>query len=126
VENLPRIMRHLDSVKGTGGNRSHWVAKAPLGLSVEWDAEVHNQRPNELIAWRSLEGSQVDTAGSVHFRRTPGGRGTEIQVVLKYDPPGGKVGAGLARLLGESPEQQIEEDLRRFKQLMETGERPAD
>jgi uncharacterized membrane protein len=121
-ENLPRFMKHLESVKVTGGDRSHWVAKGPAGTSVEWDAEVYNEKENELIAWRSLEGSQVDNAGSVHFEPAAGGRGTIVRVVLKYDPPAGKLGAAVARLFGESPAQQIDEDLRRFKQLMETGE----
>jgi uncharacterized membrane protein len=121
-ENLPRFMNHLESVKSTGGNRSHWVAKAPAGTTVEWDAEVYNEKENELIAWRSLEGSQVDNAGSVRFEPATGGRGTNVRVSLKYDPPGGIIGAGIARLFGENPEQQIDEDLRRFKQLMETGE----
>jgi uncharacterized membrane protein len=117
--NLPRIMKHLRSVTTTAGNRSHWVAEAPLGISVEWDAEIINERPNEMIAWRSLEGSNVDSAGSVHFTRAPGG-GTDVRVVLKYAPPAGRFGAAVASLFGESPEQQIEEDLRRFKQMMET------
>jgi uncharacterized membrane protein len=121
-ENLPRVMAHLETVKVIDDNRSHWVAKAPLGTSVEWDAVIHNERENELIAWRSLEGSAVDTAGSVHFRRAPGGRGTEVRVSLKYNPPAGKVGAAIAKLLGEDPAQEIQEDLRRFKQLMEAGE----
>lgn len=121
-QNLPRFMRHLKSVEDHGGGRSHWVARGPMGSSVEWDAELHNERENELIAWRSLEGSEVDTAGSVHFTRAPGGRGTEVRVVLKYNPPAGKFGAAVARLFGEAPEQQIAEDLRCFKQLMEAGE----
>jgi uncharacterized membrane protein len=106
----------------TGEGRSHWVAKAPAGTTVEWDAEVYNEKENEMIAWRSLEGSQVDNAGSVHFTPAPGGRGTQVRVVLKYDPPAGVIGAAVARLFGESPAQQIDEDLRRFKQLMEAGE----
>jgi uncharacterized membrane protein len=118
--NLPNFMSHLESVNVIDGRRSHWKAKAPLGMSVEWVAEVHTARPNELIAWRSLPGSEVDTAGSVHFR--PLGRGTLIRVVLKYDPPAGKVGAAVARWLGKSPEQQIENDLNEFKRLMEAGE----
>ena len=121
-ENRPRFMNHLESVHVTGGNRSHWVAKAPAGTTVEWDAEVYNEKENELIAWRSLEGADVDNAGSVRFERAPGGRGTVVRVVLKYDPPGGVIGAAVARLFGENPEQQVDEDLRRFKQLMETGE----
>lgn len=123
-ENLAQFMEHLESVK-TEGNRSHWVAKAPLGMTVEWDAEVYNETPGEMIAWRSLEGSEVDTAGSVHFKPAPGGRGTEVTVNLKYNPPGGKIGAAAAKLFGEEPSQQISEDLRRFKRIMETGEVPT-
>jgi uncharacterized membrane protein len=121
-ENLPRIMSHLESVRVTGEGKSHWVAKAPAGTTVEWDAEVYNEKENELIAWRSLEGADVDNAGSVRFQAAPGGRGTEVRVVVKYDPPAGKLGAAIAKLFGEEPEQQIREDLRRFKQFMETGE----
>jgi uncharacterized membrane protein len=121
-ENLPRFMNHLEEVRVTSDTRSHWVAKGPAGSSVEWDAEIYNEKENEMIAWRSLEGSQVDNAGSVHFERAADGRGTVVRVVLKYDPPAGKLGAAVARLFGESPAQQIDEDLRRFKQLIETGE----
>ena len=121
-ENLPRFMNHLETVQVKDEKRSHWVAKAPAGTTVEWDAEIYNDKENEMIAWRSLEGSDVDNAGSVHFQRAPGGRGTEVRVVLKYDPPGGVVGATIAKLFGEEPGQQISEDLRRFKQVMETGE----
>jgi uncharacterized membrane protein len=124
-ENLPRVMSHLQSVQVTGDNRSHWVAKGPAGTNVEWDAEVYNERENEFIAWRSLEGADVDNAGSVHFRPAPAGRGTDLRVVLKYDPPAGVIGAAIAKLFGEEPEQQIEEDLRRFKSMMETGEVPT-
>jgi uncharacterized membrane protein len=124
-ENLPRFMNHLQEVRVTGDGRSHWVAKGPAGTSVEWDAESYNLKENELIAWRSLEGSQVDNAGSVHFNPAPGGSGTEVRVVLKYDPPAGVLGSWVAKLFGEAPEQQVEEDLRRFKQLMETGETPT-
>lgn len=121
-ENLPRFMNHLESVRVTSEKNSHWVAKAPAGTSVEWDAEVYNEKENELIAWRTLEGADVPSAGSVHFEPAAGGRGTIVRVILKYDPPGGAIGAAIARLFGENPEQQISEDLRRFKQLMETGE----
>lgn len=124
-DNLPRFMNHLESVTMQGATRSHWVVKAPAGTSVEWDAEVYNEKEGELIAWRSLEGADVDNAGSVHFTAAPGGGGTEVRVVLKYDPPGGVVGANLAKLFGEEPSQQIREDLRRFKQLMETGSAQA-
>ena len=119
-ENLPRFMNHLESVKRFGGNRSHWVAKAPGGRTVEWDAEVYNEKEGEMIAWRTLEGSQVASAGSVHFE--PAGEdATNVRVNLKYDPPGGKLGSLVARLFGENPQRQIEEDLARFKEIMEAG-----
>jgi uncharacterized membrane protein len=119
-ENLPRFMNHLESVTTTPGGRSHWVARAPAGTTVEWDAEVYNEKENELIAWRSLDGADVDNAGSVRFEPAAGGS-TTVRVTLRYDPPGGALGAAVARLFGENPEQQIEEDLNRFKQVMETG-----
>ncbi|HEX8199891.1 MAG TPA: SRPBCC family protein [Isosphaeraceae bacterium] len=124
-ENLPRFMNHLKAVTVTGGDRSHWVAEAPLGQAVEWDAEIHNERPHELIAWRSLEGSQVQTAGSVHFVPAPGGRGTEVRVNLKYNPPAGQLGIAIAKLFGTAADQQVRDDLRRLKQIMETGEIPT-
>ena len=124
-QNLPRFMNHLESVSDLGGGRSHWVAKAPAGKTVEWDAEVYNEKENELIAWRSLEGADVDNAGSVRFEPAPEGRGTIVRVTLKYDPPAGKLGSLVAKLWGEEPSQQIEEDLRRFKQVMEAGEIPT-
>ena len=117
-ENLPRFMNHLESVKRFGGNRSHWVAKAPGGTTVEWDAEVYNEKEGEMIAWRTLEGSQVASAGSVHFEPA-GDDATNVRVNLKYDPPGGKLGSLVARLFGENPQRQIEEDLARFKEIME-------
>lgn len=121
-ENLPRFMNHLESVQVAGEGRSHWKAKAPLGTTVEWDAEVIEDRPNELIAWRSVAGADVDNAGSVRFVRAPAGRGTEIHVELRYDPPGGAIGATIAKLFGEEPNQQVMDDLRAFKQVMEIGE----
>ncbi|HYY55860.1 MAG TPA: SRPBCC family protein [Pyrinomonadaceae bacterium] len=124
-ENLPRFMNHLESVTTAGEGRSHWVARAPAGTTVEWDAEVYNEKEGELIAWRSLDGADVDNAGSVRFEPATGGRGTTVRVTLRYDPPGGALGAAFAKLFGENPEQQIEEDLRRFKQVMETGETPT-
>jgi uncharacterized membrane protein len=123
-ENLPRVMSHLESVDDMG-DRSHWVAKGPAGTRVEWDAEVFNEKENELIAWRSLDGADVDNAGSVHFKPAPAGRGTELRIVLKYDAPAGIVGTVIAKLFGEEPSQQIDEDLRRFKSLMEAGEMPS-
>lgn len=124
-ENLPRFMNHLESVKVNDDRHSHWVAKAPLGTTVEWDAEIINEKENELIAWRSLEGADVNNAGSVRFQPARGGRGTEVKVSLEYDPPAGVLGAAVAKLFGEEPNQQVEDDLRRFKQLMETGTIPT-
>jgi uncharacterized membrane protein len=124
-DNLPKFMQHLESVSPRAGDRTHWVARAPFGRFVEWDAEIINDKPGELIAWRSLPGADVDNAGSVSFRRGPEGRGTEVHVALSYQPPFGRLGAVLAKLLGEEPSQQIEADMRHFKQLMETGEIPT-
>jgi len=121
-ENLPNIMHHLESVQVRGEGRSHWVAKAPAGTSVEWDAEMTEDRPNEYIAWRSLEGSDVDNSGSVRFEPAPGNRGTIVKVEINYTPPGGALGSLVAKLFGEEPGQQAQESLRTFKQLMETGE----
>ena len=121
-ENLPRFMRHLESVQVTGDGRSHWKAKAPAKQTVEWDAAVIDDRPNELIAWRSLDGADIDNSGSVRFTPATGGRGTVVTVELEYDAPGGKAGALVAKLFGEEPDQQVYDDLRAFKQVMELGE----
>ena len=115
-------MEHLESVTVIDATRSHWIARAPVGQRVEWDAEIHNEIPDELIAWRSLPGSEIANAGSVHF--TPAGGGTEVRVVLSYEPPAGRLGDAVARLFGEAPAQQVQDDLRRFKQVMEAGEVP--
>jgi uncharacterized membrane protein len=120
--NLPRFMKHLESVQTTGDKTSHWVAKAPAGTTVEWDAEIINEREGELIAWRSLPGSEIENAGSVRFQPAPGARGTMVKVSMIYNPPAGKIGAAIAKLFGEEPALQIHEDLRRFKMLMEAGE----
>jgi uncharacterized membrane protein len=124
LSNLPSVMRHLVSVEEREQNRSHWVARGPAG-NVEWDAEILVDRPNEMISWRSCENSTVATAGSVHFQPAPGNRGTEIRVVLSYDPPGGKVGAAIAWLTASDPKAEIREDLRNFKRVMETGSLPT-
>jgi uncharacterized membrane protein len=121
-ENLPRFMAHLVDVDTTTDGRSRWIAKGPLGLQVEWEAELVTDTPNRVIAWKSLDGADVDTAGSVRFTELPHGQGTEVRVELKYDPPAGKLGSAVARLFGENPDRQVREDLRRFKQIMETGE----
>lgn len=124
--NLPRFMKHLRGVTVVDDKRSKWVAKGPAGKDVAWDAEVINEVPNELIAWRSLAGADVDNAGSVRFVDAPGeGRGTEVRVVLDYIPPAGLLGKWVAMAFGEAPETSVKEDLRRFKQLMEAGEIPT-
>ena len=122
VQNLPRVMSHIESVQVTGDTTSHWVAKGPAGSKVEWDAEIIDDRPNELIAWRSLDGADVGHSGSVRFERAPGGRGTIVRVEMQYKPPGGHIGVFVAKLFGEDPELQLKDDLRRFKQVMEIGE----
>ena len=122
-ENLPRFMDHLESVTVIDETRSHWVAKAPAGSRVEWDAVIHNEIEGQLIAWRSLPGADINNAGSVHFSPVAGDpRQTEVRVVLSYEPPAGKVGAVVAKLLGEEPSGQVADDLRRFKQVMEASE----
>ncbi|MGH9834964.1 MAG: SRPBCC family protein [Blastocatellia bacterium] len=123
-ENLPQIMNHLAEVRVISPARSHWVAKAPAGITVEWDAEITNDAQNELIAWRSLEGSEVPNAGSVRFLYFAEGE-TEVRVALEYNPPGGRLGAWIAGLLGEDPEHQITDDLARFKLMMEIETKPA-
>ncbi|MEH2221878.1 SRPBCC family protein [Nostoc sp.] len=121
-ENLPTFMKHLKSVKVQNEKRSHWIANAPLGNSVEWDADILEDRENEFISWASVEGADVDNSGFVRFKKAPGDRGTEVKVVLEYNPPGGALAATVAKLFGEEPEQQIGDELRRFKMLMEAGE----
>jgi uncharacterized membrane protein len=123
-EKFPRFMGHLESVEVTGDRRSHWRARGPAGLRFSWDAEIVEDRPDELISWRSLPGGGVQNSGTVSFRRAPGARGTEVRVALEYQPPAGELGRSIAWLFGEEPEQQVHDDLRRFKQLMETGEIP--
>jgi len=125
LENLPRFMTHLASVREVSNTRSTWVAREPLGIRVQWEAEIINQRGPEVIAWRSLPGSDVQTAGSVHFTPARFGRGTEVRVNMKYDFPGGSIGSALARLFGQHPDDQVREDLERFKQLVEAGEVPT-
>jgi uncharacterized membrane protein len=121
LENLPRFMEHLEEVRVTDRLHSRWSAKGPLGVTVQWDAEIINDIPPTLLSWKSVGQSDVVSAGSVRFRPS-GEQATEVRVKLQYDPPAGKVGATVAWLLGEDPQRQIAEDLRRFKQLLETGE----
>lgn len=122
LENLPRFMKHLESVTTIDEQRSRWVARAPFGQTVSWEAVITDDRPDELIAWRSIEGGSVETVGRVRFQPAPGNRGTEVHVRMEYKPPAGLVGAAVAKLFGEEPSQQIADDLRRLKQVIETGE----
>lgn len=119
--NLPRFMAHLESVQ-VRGDLSTWRAKGPAGMTVEWDAELVTDLENERIAWHSLADSDVSNAGIVRFSPAPGGRGTQVFVELEYSPPVGTAGVVVAKLLGEEPGQQVQDDLRRLKQVMETGE----
>jgi uncharacterized membrane protein len=121
-ENLPTFMKHLKAVTVVNETRSHWVASAPLGNSVEWDADIITDQVNQLIAWASVDGAAVENSGFVRFQPAPKGRGTEVKVVMEYSVPGGAVTAAIAKVFGEEPEQQIGDDLRCFKMLMEAGE----
>ena len=123
IENLPSFMTHLEYVEAYGdGKRSHWIASAPAGRTVEWDAEITEERPGELLSWRSLPGASVENSGSVTFTRAPQDRGTEVRVELTYSLPAGRIGHAVAKLFGEEPQQQVADDLKRFKQVIETGE----
>lgn len=121
-ENLPRFMRHLEWVQVSGDNRSRWCVRGPAGKMVEWEAETVQDEPNRLIAWRSVEGSEVDNSGRVTFQNGPGGRGTIVKVEIEYNPPGGIVGAAVAKLFGKSAGQMLDDDLRALKQILEVGE----
>ncbi len=122
LENLPRFMDHLLEVSESSPYQSHWVARSPLGGTLEWDAEIVEEIANEKIVWKSLPGSDIRHGGMVAFKSAPLGRGTEVLVRLQYEAPAGKLGSLVARLLGESPVTTVRDDLRRFKSLLETGE----
>lgn len=121
-ERFPSFMAHVEEVAATGPDRSHWKARGPLGMSVEWDAQITDDVAGERISWRSLEGAKVENTGTVRFLPAPGEQGTEVHIELRYDLPGGSVGSLIAKLFGEEPALQIKDDLRRFKQIVETGE----
>lgn len=121
-ENLPRVMKHLKSVRSIDEKRSHWVARAAAGVGVEWDAEITEDRENRRIAWRSLEGSEIKNEGMVLFEPLTGDRTTELRVRLQYSLPAGRTGKAFARIFGKDPDKILDEDLRGFKSLMETGE----
>jgi len=121
-ENLPLFMRNIESVKVLGPRRSHWTLRAPLHVRIEWDAEIINEKENELIAWQSLEGADVPNAGSVRFLPLDWGQATEVKVVLNYERVVGGLGSAIARLFGDSPAEQLQLDLHRLQQVLETGE----
>ncbi|MEN6450994.1 MAG: SRPBCC family protein [Thermoguttaceae bacterium] len=122
LANIPRFMRHIRSVTPTGPRHSHWVATGVAGIRIEWDAELTEEQPNRLIAWRTLPGARIRSSGRVEFERAPDDRGAVVRVEMEYEPPLGSLGVTAARLLGREPAQQLHEDLRRLKQLLETGE----
>ena len=121
LENLPRFMGHLESVNIIDDRKSHWIARGPAGFRVEWQAEIINDVENKIIGWRSLEGSEVDNAGSVSFHALPGGNSTDVKVSLQYNPPAGELGAAVAKLFGQDPRKQVRSDLKCFKRLVEQG-----
>lgn len=125
-ENLPRVMRHLKSVRSIDERRSHWVASAPAGLDIEWDAEITDERQDRKIAWRSLENAEIENKGVVLFEPVQDGNATELRVYLEYAPPAGKAGKAFAKLFGKDPAKMVDEDLRRFKSLIESGEAVLD
>jgi uncharacterized membrane protein len=123
--NLMQVIHHPVSITATSSDESHWVVSGPGGRNVEWDALVVNDTPGRLIAWRSREGAAVENAGSVRFEDAPGDEGTEVTVALEYNPPGGKLGAAIAKLTRDSASSQVYDALHRFKALMEAGEIPT-
>jgi uncharacterized membrane protein len=126
LENLPRFMRHLESVTVKDNLHSHWVIKGFGGKKLEWDSEIIEQRENEMISWRSAPNADIDNAGSVWFTPVPGGNGTVVRVEIKYVPPGGKPGASISKLFRKDADSEIAEDLNRLKSLLETGQLPQD
>jgi uncharacterized membrane protein len=125
LENLPRFMSHIESVTPTGEKRSHWVAKLSPPLRLEWDAEITEDEENKKLSWRSLPGSKIHHSGTVFFHGVRAWRGTEVKIILTYTPPGGSAGAGAAELLRRLTKNQIRADLRAFKAVVETGEKPT-
>jgi uncharacterized membrane protein len=125
LENLPRFMSHIESVSVSDRDRSHWVAKVPGPLRLEWDATIVDEQENKKLSWRSLPGSSIDHAGAVLFHSAPGRKGTEVKVILSYKPPAGTAGAAAAQLMSRITKNQIRMDLRSFKAMAETGEKPT-
>jgi len=122
LDQFPSFMAHVDDIQMTGPVTSHWKVSAPFDREVEWDAETTEQAPGSRLAWRSREGADVANSGDVRFVLAPDGASTEVHVTLTYDAPGGGLGKALAKYFGEDPSQHLDDDLRRFKQVMETGQ----
>lgn len=124
-ENFPLFMKDVEEVTELSGNRTHWVVQLKTGPKAEWDAEIVQDLPNELISWRSVEDSEVDTFGEVKFHRDPGGKGTVVSLTMDYKVPGGKLTEFLTMFTGEDPDSLAKINLRRLKALLETGEIPT-
>ncbi|HWE47797.1 MAG TPA: SRPBCC family protein [Caulobacteraceae bacterium] len=120
--NFPAFMENVERVDVGDNRRSHWVVKAPAGQTVEWDSEITEDQPGSLIIWRSVEGADIRNTGRVEFRDAAPGRGTEVEAIILYEPPAGDLGKLFAKVFQKEPKIQVRRDLRRFKQLMETGE----
>jgi uncharacterized membrane protein len=123
--NLPRVFEFVESVEMLSDTRAHWRVRGPAGKAIEWDAEIINDLPNELLAWKSVNDADIPNAGSLHFRKAPDDRGTEVRLILEYEPPAGHLGAWIAKLMDENPDTQVRHALRRFKQLAETADVPT-
>ncbi len=123
--NLPLFMENIEEVQVMAGNRSHWVVRGPANTDFEWDSYLTDDVPGELIAWKSVEGARVEHSGRVEFRDSSNGRGTIVTVTIAYEPPGGALGKAFAKIFRREPKIQARHELRRFKQLMETGELPT-
>ncbi len=121
MENLPSVMRELESVRQTSDRRSHWIVNGPAGRRIQWDAEITDDRPNESISWRAFSRQAIEHAGTVRFSPAPGDRGTIVRVEMTYDYPGGGLGRAIGKVFGQTPEQKIQLDLYRMKQMIETG-----
>jgi uncharacterized membrane protein len=116
------VIEFVESVEAAGENMARWRARGPGGIAIDWDAQIINDIPNELLAWKSVGDADIPNAGSIHFRVTPDGKGTVVRLVIEYEPPAGHLGAWIARLVKPNPDEQLRDALRRFKALAETGE----
>jgi uncharacterized membrane protein len=125
LDNLPRFMKYVRSVKVMDATNSHWIVDGPAGQKLEWDAEIINEIPNELLAWRSLPGASINNTGSVRFEHAAAGRGTRISISLQYDPPAGQLAVMFAKIFGKDADSEIDTDLHRFKNIIEAGEIPT-